>query len=364
MNIILEEEKPAGINTTSKPSNPSIDDELKEFLNRILPKIIVVGAGGAGNNTLNRLSANGLADSTTIAVNTDAQDLLKIKSKKKILIGKELTRGHGAGSYPEIGEAAALESIDEIRKSVEGNDIVFLTCGMGGGTGTGSLPIIAEQAKRSGVLTIAIVTVPFAMEGKKRYENAIRGLMKLEKNVDSMIIISNDKLLELYPNLPMSQAFLMADMLLSNSIQGIIEMITKPGIVNLDLADLKTIIKDMGYSIILVGESMNSMKARDAIESAMKNPLFEIDYSGAKGALINIIGGEEMRLSEAKTIIGQIIKSIGSDTRLIWGAQLDKAMNNKVKVMAVITGLPRERFEKYFDFKSYKFDLDVDVALK
>lgn len=335
-------------------NNRQIDTELKELLSKTLPKILVIGIGGAGNNTISRLYITNNSGIRTIAVNTDAQDLLKVRADKKILIGKELTKGLGTGSFSEIGEKAAQENIEEIKQIFADASVVFLTCGLGGGTGTGSIPIIAELAKKAGLLTIAIVTVPFTMEGKKRYENAVQGLLKLEKVTDSLIIISNDRLLELYPNLPINTTFMLCDKLLAHSINAIIEMITKPGLVNLDLADLRAVMKDMGYAIIALGESDSKEKAREAIESALKTPLFDVVLRDSGGALVNVSGGEDLTLEEAHKVVDFVINEIGYNTKLIWGAQIELMLKNKIKVMAVITGIPRERFEKYFSFDSYR----------
>lgn len=334
--------------------NREIDAELKDLLAKTIPKILVIGTGGAGNNTLDRIYISNHTGIKTIAINTDAQDLLKIRAEKKILIGKELTKGLGAGSFPEIGEKAAQENIEEIKQIFVDASVVFLTCGLGGGTGTGSIPFIAELAKKAGLLTIAIVTVPFTMEGKKRYENAVQGLLKLEKVTDSLIIISNDRLLELYPKMPINTTFMLCDKLLAHSINAIIEMITKPGIVNLDLADLKAVMKDTGYSIIALGESDSKQKAHDAIVSAIKTPLFDVDLKSAYGALVNVTGGDDLTLEEAHQVVDYVINELGHNTKLIWGAQIDSMLKDKIKVMAVVTGIPRERFEKYFSFDSYK----------
>lgn len=342
----------------------NIDNELKEILSKALPKILVIGSGGAGNNTINRLYLNYLNGIKTVAINTDAQDLLKVKADKKILIGKTLTNGLGAGSYPEVGEKAAYEDIDEIKEILNDKSVVFLTSGLGGGTGTGSLPVIAEISKRTGALTIAIVTMPFTMEGKKRYDNAVYGLLKLEKRVDAIIIISNDKLLELYPKLPMKTTFQLCDKLLTDSINNIIEMISKPGIVNLDLADLKSVLRDIGYSIVAFGEGEGSQKSKDCIELALGNPLLDVEINGAKGALINITGGTDLRLEEAHNVVKHVMDAIGGNAKMKWGVQIDNALKNKIKVMAIITGIPRQRFEKYFYFESYKHDYNIDIIPK
>ena len=218
-----------------------MDAELEKILAKQKAQIKVIGSGGGGNNTINRIAEVGVAGAETIAVNTDAQDLLYTSAEKKILIGKDVTKGMGAGSIPRVGEEAARESEQDLKKSMDGADMVFITCGLGGGTGTGSAPVIAEVAKKLGCLTVGVVTLPFAMEGNRRYENAMIGLERLENVVDTLIVIPNDKLLELAPDLPLHTAFKVADEILTNSVKGIAELVTKAGLVNLDFADIKTV---------------------------------------------------------------------------------------------------------------------------
>src|SRR3989338_1031790 len=231
------------------------DKELEELLARQRTTIKVIGCGGGGNNTVNRITEVGVWGAETIAVNTDAQDLLYTNADKKILIGRESTRGLGAGSDPKVGELAAKETEHEIKQLLQNADMVFITCGLGGGTGTGSAPFIAELAKKQGALTVAVVTMPFTMEGNRRYENAVVGLQKLERNTDTLIVIPNDKLIELTPDLPIHTAFKVADEILTNAVKGIAELVTRTGLVNLDFADIKAVMSDGGVSLIGVGES-------------------------------------------------------------------------------------------------------------
>ncbi|PIZ93486.1 cell division protein FtsZ, partial [Candidatus Micrarchaeota archaeon CG_4_10_14_0_2_um_filter_49_7] len=230
------------------------DQQLMEFLKESAPRILVIGTGGSGSNTINRLQEIGIAGTTLVATNTDAQHLLRIKSHKKLLMGKKKTKGLGAGSNPEVGEAAAQESEQEIRQLLEGVDLVFITAGMGGGTGTGSAHVIAKAAKEAGAIVIAIVTTPFTSEGKRRMINANSGLDKLRKQADTTIAISNDKLLYFVPDLPLNAAFKVADTVLANAVKGIAELITKPGLVNLDFADIRTILERGGMAVIGLGE--------------------------------------------------------------------------------------------------------------
>ncbi|MDO8656504.1 MAG: cell division protein FtsZ, partial [Nanoarchaeota archaeon] len=229
---------------THAQANNTIDEELQKIIASHQTRIKVIGCGGAGNNTLNRISEVGIKGISTIAVNTDAQDLLYTNAEKKVLLGKELTRGLGAGSNPKIGEEAAKESESELKKLLEGSDLIFITCGLGGGTGTGSAPFISNLAKRMGIMNIGIVTMPFSMEGSHRTENAIIGLEKLEQSVNTLIVIPNEKLLELAPHLPLQTAFKVADEILTNSVKGIAELVTRTGLVNLDFADVKTIMSE------------------------------------------------------------------------------------------------------------------------
>jgi len=317
----------------------SIDRELEELIKKQNAKIKVVGIGGGGNNTLSRMHEIGIKGGEMIAVNTDAQDLLYANADKKILIGRELTKGLGAGSNPRVGEEAAKETEHEIKQKLAGGDMVFITCGLGGGTGTGAAPIIADLAKKQGALVIGVVTMPFTIEGAKRIENAVLGLEKMETIVDTLIVIPNDKLLDIAPDLPLQTAFKIADEILTNSVKGIAELVTKTGLVNLDFADVKTIMSNGGVSLIGSGESDSANRALEAVERAIANPLLDVDISNASGALVNIIGGPDMSLEEAKTVIQEIGKKLGDQARLIWGAQISPDMEKTMKVMLIVTGV-------------------------
>lgn len=320
-------------------SNADIDAELEQLLAKQRAAIRVVGAGGGGNNTIQRISEVGIIGAETIAVNTDAQDLLYTTANKKILIGRELTKGVGAGSEPRIGEEAARETEAEIKKALHGSDMVFITCGLGGGTGTGSAPVIAEVAKKLGALTVGIVTLPFSMEGHRRYENAVMGLEKMEQIVDTLIVIPNEKLLELAPHLPLHTAFKVADEILTNAVKGIAELVTKAGLVNLDFADIRAVMKGGGVALIGVGESDTENRAVEAVEKAINNPLLDVDISGANGALINVIGGEDMTLDEARKVVEAVSEKLDEDARIIWGAQISKDMEKTIRTMLIVTGV-------------------------
>lgn len=315
------------------------DDVLEELLSKQKSKIKVIGAGGAGNNTINRLFEVGISGAETIALNTDAQDLLYANCDTKILIGREITGGLGAGSIPQVGEEAARESEHEVREALKGADMLFITCGLGGGTGTGSVPVIADIAKKLGILTVAIVTIPFAMEGNRRYDNAVMGLDKLEGIVDTLIVIPNDKLLELAPDLPLHTAFRVADEILTNAVKGIAELITKSGLVNLDFADIRTVMGKGGVALIGMGESDTENRAIEAVEKAVNNPLLDVDIGGANGALINVCGGSDMTLEEAKSVVESVSAKLDEDARIIWGAQISEDLENTIRVMLIVTGV-------------------------
>ena len=316
-----------------------IDAELEQLLAKQRATIKVVGCGGGGNNTINRMSEVGIVGAETIAINTDAQDLLYTTANKKILIGRELTKGLGAGSEPRLGEEAARENESDIKKALQNCDMVFVTCGLGGGTGTGSAPVVAEIAKKLGALTVGVVTMPFSMEGHRRYENAVVGLEKMEQVVDTLIVIPNDKLLELAPELPLHTAFKVADEILTNAVKGIAELVTKAGLVNLDFADIRAVMKGGGVALIGVGESDTENRAIEAVEKAINNPLLDVDISGANGALINVIGGEDMTLDEARKVVETISEKLDEDARIIWGAQIYKDMERTIRTMLIVTGV-------------------------
>jgi len=316
-----------------------IDAELEEIINSKKATIKVFGVGGAGGNTLMRMSEVGIKGAELIAVNTDAQDLLCVLADRKIIIGKELTGGLGAGNNPQIGREAAKESEAEIKKSLQDADMAFITCGLGGGTGTGAAPVIANVAKKMGALTVGVVTLPFTIEGKIRKENALEGLERMQEAVDTLIVIPNDKLLEIANDLPLHTAFKVADEILTNAVKGIAELVTKTGLINLDFADIKAVMRQGGVAMIGVGESDTEHRAVEAVEKAVTNPLLDVDISGAKGALINVVGGPSMSLDEAKQVVETISDRLDEDANVIWGAQLANDMKDSIRVMLVVTGV-------------------------
>ena len=319
----------------------SIDRELELMLKKQGARVKVVGCGGGGGNSVSRMKEIGIKGCEIIAINTDAQDLLYNNVDSKILIGRELTHGLGAGSNPKIGEQAARENEQEIRKKLSNSDLVFITCGLGGGTGTGAAPVVADIAKKSGALTIGVVTLPFTVEGQKRIENSQYGLEKLASIVDTLIVIPNDKLLEIAPELPIHTAFKVADEILTNSVKGITELITKAGLVNLDFADVKAVMSNGGVSLIGIGESESASghRAREAVERAINNPLLDVNIENAKGALVNIIGGNDMSLDEYRQVMEVIGNKISPEAKIISGAQISADMDKTIKVLLIVTGV-------------------------
>lgn len=316
-----------------------IDDDLIEIIKGVKTNIYVVGAGGAGNNTISRLNEMGIEGATTIAVNTDAQDLFYSQSAKKILLGRQTSKGLGAGGEPSVGEECAEESEDEIRDELEGADMVFVTCGLGGGTGTGSAPIIAKLAKKLGALTVAVATMPFSAEGIKRRENADQGLEKLQEAADTVIIIPNDKLLEVAPNLPLNKAFMVSDEILGRAVKGITELITKKGLVSLDFADIRSIMSGSGMAMIGMGESESGDRALESVHEALSSPLLDIDISNATGALVNISGSSDLTLHEAEKIVQVVADKLDPEANIIWGTQIDESLQNVVRTTVVVSGI-------------------------
>ncbi len=344
------------------PGLKSRDDEIEEILKAITAKILVVGVGGAGNNAITRLMQVGIEGADTLAVNTDAQDLYYTNADYKLLIGKKLTGGYGAGNRPEVGEAAAEESIDLIREAVQA-DLVFITCGLGGGTGTGAAPVIAKAAKESGALTIAICGLPFEVEGQVKQRNAARGLEKLLENTDTLITVPNERLLEIAPNLSLSEAFRVADEVLVRAVKGIAELVSKPGLVNLDFADVRTTMRNGGMSIISMGEGSGENRVEEAVASALQNPLLDVDIRGARNVLINVSGSSDLQLQEAKRVVELIVDEVNSDAEIIWGAIIDPTLEDKIRVTLVCSGVSSPHVFGDNPIKTEDFDID-DLGLE
>lgn len=313
-------------------------NNLEEDLEVHKARILVVGAGGAGNNTITALTERGIKGATTIAINTDAKHLSVSKAHKKILIGKNLTKGLGAGGYPEIGKNAATESKDDLKQLLQDVDLVFLTCGLGGGTGTGSAPIVAKIAKEMGAIVIAATTLPFKLEGA-RIVKAEEGLTQLRQTCDTAIVIENQRLLDFAGDMPLKKAFGVADDLIATMIKGITETISEPSLVNLDYADVRAIMRSGGVASIGVGESDSENRAEEAVTKALSHPLLDVDYTGANGALIQVIGGEDMRLDEINTIGELIQKELDPSGQVIWGARVLPDLKDKIQVITIVTGV-------------------------
>ena len=335
------------------------DEELRKILESLKTRVVIIGLGGGGSNTVNRIFEEGITGAELVAANTDAQHLLITKAHRKVLLGARTTRGLGAGALPQVGEEAAKEAEEKLKAIIEGADILFVTFGLGGGTGTGSGPFVAKLAKEAGALTIAVCTYPFKAEGISRAQNAEWGLKKLKAYADTVIVIPNDKLIELVPRLPLDQAFKVADEILMRSIKGLTEIITKPGLVNLDFNDLKTIMKGAGVAMIGLGESDSDNRAEDAVNEAINSPLLDVDVSTGTGALINVTGGPDMTVSEAEKVAEILQSKISKDARIIWGASIDPSLEHKIRVMVVITGVKSKQILGPGHEKEERLGVDV-----
>lgn len=304
-----------------------------------LANIKIIGVGGGGNNAVNRMIEAGVKGVTFVSVNTDKQALANSKADIKFQIGKNLTSGLGAGAKPEIGEKSALENEKEIAKLVAGADMLFITAGMGGGTGTGAAPCIARIAKEQGILTVAVVTKPFMFEGRKRMKNAEQGLKKLKENIDTLVVIPNDKLLETTDKkTTMLEAFSLADDVLRQGIQGISDLIAIPAIVNLDFADVKTIMSDQGLAHMGIGQASGEHKALTAVKQAIQSPLLETSINGARGVILNITGGLSMGIHEINEAAKLIEEASDPEVNIIFGANIDESLGDEIKITVVATG--------------------------
>ena len=334
-----ERERVSNSPESPQPTGEMTDEELKEVLDDLQTNITVVGCGGAGGNTVNRMSQEGIRGAKLVAANTDVQHLVDIDADSKILMGQEKTAGRGAGSLPQVGEEAALESQDEIHDAIAGSDMVFVTAGLGGGTGTGSAPVVAKAAREIGALTIAIVTTPFTAEGEVRRTNAEAGLERLRDVADTVIVVPNDRLLDAVGKLPVKQAFKVSDEVLMRSVKGITELITKPGLVNLDFADVRTVMEKGGVAMIGLGEAESDTKAQQSVQSALRSPLLDVDISGANSALVNVTGGSDMSIEEAEGVVEEIYDRIDPDARIIWGTSIDEELEGEMRTLIVVTGV-------------------------
>lgn len=312
-----------------------VDEDMENFGT---PKIVVVGCGGGGNNTINRLYNIGVSGAETIAINTDKIHLDNIEADKKILIGKSVTRGLGAGGFPEVGKRTAELAKGTLTEVLKDANLVFVTAGMGGGTGTGVAPVVAEIAKEQGAIVIGMVTSPFRVE-RSRLVKAEEGLDELRNAADTVIVLDNNRLLDYCPNVPIDQAFSVMDQLISETVKGISETITQPSLINLDYADVKAIMSSGGLAVMLVGEAKGQDKANDVVRNALNHPLLDVDTNGATGCLLHITGGPDMSLLEAEKIASSLTYELDSRANVIWGARVRPDYEGKVRCMAIMTGI-------------------------
>ncbi|MFB6116157.1 MAG: cell division protein FtsZ [Candidatus Nanosalina sp.] len=317
-------------NNNEKPSQ-NLDD-VKDA------KILVVGCGGAGNNQITRIQNKDVEGAETVAINTDKQHLEMSSADRKILVGKDLTKGLGAGGQPEKGARAAEENRAELRNLFKDADMAFLTAGMGGGTGTGVTPVLAEIAKKEDCIVIGTVTMPFEIEGA-RMSKAEEGLYELRQHVDTAIVIENDKLLDIAGDMPLDQAFGVADELITTMIKGITETISKPSLVNLDYADVQAIMNNGGVAVVGYGESDTNSKGKEAIHEALSNPLLDVEFEGANGALLHVAGGEELTLNEINEVGQHVKEKLDNQAQTIWGARVREDLQGKIQVISIITGV-------------------------
>ena len=375
LNDILDEEKnhpitqnntnffPTPKNLSNFESMQETDANIASLLRRSLPKVQMIGIGGAGNNAasrvFSRLEGFGIQEVEIVMVNTDAQDLLNSNSHKKVLIGYEITKGFGAGNDPSIGEAAALESAEELKELITG-DLVFIACGLGGGTGTGAASVIAALAKEKGALTVSICTLPFNMEGSVRGLNASRGLKKLYENSDTVVVVPNERLLKLNSDLTIIQGFRIADEVLVRAVTAISELITKPQAVNLDFNDVRKVLGQGGVSLIGMGASKNqNSKVEDAVTDALSNPLLaDLDLTTARKALICVGGGEDLSLKDAEAVVQRIKRNIDPSAEIIWGVSIDKGkeFEGTIRVITILSDIESNLND---DASAYRFREDI-----
>jgi cell division protein FtsZ len=305
------------------------------------PKIVIVGCGGAGGNTISRLHKIGVKGADTIAINTDKMALDVVEADKKLLVGKSITRGLGAGGYPEVAERCAEQARNKLEELLTGADLVFITAGMGGGTGTGTAPVVADVAKRLGAIVVGMVSTPFNVE-RARIIKGDEGLQQLRKKADSVIVLDNNRLLKYVPNLPIDQAFSVMDQLIAETVKGISETITQPSLINLDYADVKTIMGCGGVAVMLYGESKNADGGAALVNAALNHPLLDVDYRGATGALVHITGGPDLTLRHAEEVAEGLTYELDSQANVIWGARVHPDFEGRCRVMAIMTGVETE----------------------
>ena len=327
-------------------------------------KIKVIGVGGGGNNAVNRMIESGVKGVEFIVANTDLQVLNNSKAPTKIQIGENLTGGRGAGAKPEVGREAALENKKELEEALSGADMVFVTCGMGGGTGTGAAPVIANIAQELGALTVGIVTKPFSFEGKRRMDQALSGLEELEKNVDTLIVIPNDKLRDIIDkSTPLLESFKEVDNVLRRGVQSISDLIAVAGLINLDFADVKTVMEKSGKALIGIGIGVGENRAREAAEQAISSPLLETNIDGATSAIINVTGGNNLTLFEVEEAAEAIRESANTDMNTIFGAVINENLNDEIIVTVIATGF-EHKDEKKEEVPSYRSNKKLESSSK
>ena len=319
-----------------KGATALLDDEMGTF-GVPNPRILIVGCGGSGNNTLNRITHLGVEGAITVAVNTDKQHLDHARSLQKLLVGRHITRGLGAGGDPSTGRRCAEAGREMIRRIVTGADLVFIASGLGGGSGTGICPIVAEEAKSAGALVVGIVTTPFHVERRQRMQRALEGLESLRRAADAVLVLDNNRLLHYVPNLPLDEAFSIMDQLVAEIVKGIVETITLPSLINLDFADVRAVMANGGVTMMLYGESDRGPE--EVVHEALNHPLLDVDVSGATGVLIHVTGGQYMTLEAASQVVDLMTAKVSDDANVIWGARQDPGFGDTIKVMAIITGV-------------------------
>ncbi|CAI8245908.1 MAG: Cell division protein FtsZ [Methanobacteriota archaeon] len=328
---------------TQKGGTALLDDELAGF-GVPNPRILVVGCGGSGNNTLNRITHLGVEGAVTVAINTDKQHLDNTRAMQKLLIGRHITRGLGAGGDPSMGRRCAEAGRDVIKRIVGTADLVFVTAGMGGGTGTGLAPVVAEEAKASGAVVVAIVTTPFHVERRHRMSRALEGLESLRRVVDAVLVLDNNRLLHFCPNLPLEEAFSILDQLIAEIVKGIVETITLPSLINLDFTDVRSIVSNGGVTMMLYGESDRG--PQEVVYEALNHPLLDIDTKEATGVLIHVTGGPYMTLEAANQVVEMMTSQVSEEANVIMGARQDPSFGDTIKVMAIITGVGGDAINK------------------
>ena len=337
--IVMIENEPSGpLKDSTEKSNrrggiePSSQNDFRE-------KIKIIGVGGGGNNALNHIIRTGVTGVEFLAVNTDSHCLEKCLSVEKLMLGERITKGRGAGARPDIGEQAALESREEVRACLKGCDMAFFAAGMGGGTGTGALPIIAGIAKEMGILTVAVVTRPFDFEGNKRKNFAQIGIENLKQVVDALIVVPNEKLIEVSERTtPLIDAFAMADNVLKQAVQGVTDLITKPGIINVDFADVRSVMKHAGGAVMGVGVGRGEHRANEALRRAVESPLMENSIDGAKGVILNVTASSNVGILEVREAVDRLQSQIDEDATFVWGLVLDENMHEEVQMVVIATG--------------------------